>query len=595
MKNIFYLFLPVLAVWLIASCDDGNFLDETQTTDLDYETVFSDSVYTVGFLQEIYRQMAFDVYPSRFIVKNGFWEESYGGIQGACDEAEVKQSSEITTDLQFATGTVNPVTADAYTWKYVYENVRRVNIFLANVDKAPISERRREIYKGEARFLRALYYSILLRHYGGFPIIGDVVYSGPDDDIKTTRDTFEDCVNYIVSECDASARMLQVIKPQGREYGRVGRGACMALKSRVLLYAASPLFNGENYAPNDYPKELVGYTDYDKNRWKKAMDAAEQVIALGLYHPFIKHTDQETGEPERGWGFYAAFVSADYYSDGAQNAIILELQKIKNTDLHQIYSPPSRGGNMKAGYPYQDLVDAFPMADGTPFDWNNPQHRKNPYVNRDPRLGNTIIHDGSKLMTYGGSPNDPVYTYLGPGSTSDAVYAGTATGYYFRKACHRLAAANHWAMPPQPIQVLRYSEILLNYAEARNEFSGPSPEVYEALTLIRETAGIEPGNDQLYGLKAGMNQDEMRKVIQDERRIELAVEGHRFFDVRRWKIAPQTDNKMMTGMEIRLEGGEKTYKVFNVRQHVFREAMYLFPIPDKEVAKSPDLIQNPYY
>lgn len=593
MKNIFYLFLLILAVWLPASCDDANFLDETQTTDLDYETVFSDSVYTVAFLQEIYRQAAFDVYPSRFIVKDGLIETSYGGIQGACDEAEAKQISEITTDVQFATGTVNPVTVDAYTWKYAYENIRRVNVFLANVDKAPISAARRTIYKSEARFLRAHYYFILLKHYGGIPLIGDVVYSGPDDDIKTTRDTFEDCVKYIVQECNEAGRELQ-IKPKGRDYGRVGRGACMALKARTLLYAASPLFNEKNYAPGDYPKELVGYTAYDKERWKLAMEAAEEIISLDLYHPFVKQVNKD-GNPERGFGYYATFLSGDFYKEGAQDAIIFELQTIKNVNLHQLYSPPSCGGNMKAGYPYQDLVNAYPMKNGKAIhEENSGYDDQNPYANRDPRLANTIVYDGSRLKS-GSTDDHYIYTYLGTGATQDALYDGTPTGYYFRKACHREAAANYFIMPPQPIQIFRYAEVLLNYAEARNEYSGPSDEVYKALTAIREVAGIEPGDDELYGLKKDMNQDEMRVAIQNERRVEFAIEGHRFFDVRRWKIADKTDNKMMNGMEIRLNGDKKTYKEFGVRPHVFREAMYLFPIPDKEVSKSPDLIQNPYY
>ncbi len=590
MKNILYSFLLILAVWLPTSCDDASFLDETQTNDLDYDVVFADSVYTVAFLQEIYRQMAFDVYPSRFIVGLN----SYGGLQGACDEAETKQASVITTDEQFATGTINAITADENTWKYVYQNIRRVNIFLSSVDKAPITAPRREIYKAEARFLRALYYFILVRHYGGVPLQGDVVYTGPDDDIKTTRDSFEACIKYIVDECDEAGSKLQV-RPRGRDYGRIGRGACMALKARTLLYAASPLYNGGNYAPDGYPKELVGYTDYKLERWEQAMEAAAAVIGTNQYKLFVKHTDGD-GKAEPGWAYYATFVAADYYRDGAQDALILDLQKVKNTDLHQLYSPPTCGGNMKAGYPYQGLVDAYPMKNGKAIgEEGSGYDPQNPYANRDPRLDNTIIHDGSKMKS-ASDDNHIIYTYLGEGETSDAVYDGTPTGYYFKKGCHRAAAANWWIMPPQTFPVFRYSEVLLNYAEAANEFSGPSKAIYDILGEIREVAGIDAGSDKLYGLKPNMTQAEMREVIQNERRIELAIEGHRFFDVRRWKIADKTDNKQMTGMEINKDSkGVKTYKVFNVRPHVFRDAMYLFPIPNKEAAKSPDLIQNPNY
>lgn len=157
----------------------------------------------------------------------------------------------------------------------------------------------------------------------------------------------------------------------------------------------------------------------------------------------------------------------------------------------------------------------------------------------------------------------------------------------------------------QYYSLLRYEEILLNYAEAVNEYYGPdyteqlgdqvvSP--YYVLRLLRERAGIEPGADNNYGVKDGMSQDEMREAIRLERRIELAFEGHRFFDVRRWKIAEQTENAMSHGFEItRKLDGSTSYRVVNVRQHVFRPAMYFWPIPYKEVVRSEDLLQNPYY
>src|SRR5690606_4471666 len=138
--------------------------------------------------------------------------------------------------------------------------------------------------------------------------------------------------------------------------------------------------------------------------------------------------------------------------------------------------------------------------------------------------------------------------------------------------------------------LMRYAELLLNYAEALNEYDGPNARVYDAVNAVRERGGLFP-----YELPAGLTQEEMREAIRNERRIELAFEGHRFFDVRRWMIAEETDNKMMTGMEVIRDGSSVTYNRFEVRKHNFRKAMYFWPIPYSEVAKSPELLQNPYY
>jgi hypothetical protein len=590
MKNIFHLLLLILLIGMSISCDDKNFLEETETTDLSYETVFADSTYTVGFLTEIYRDIGFDTDPGRFSTIY----VTFGGLQGACDEVEFRASSTITTDVLFATGTVNPVIVSDDAWGKPYVNIRRVNVFLKNVDKAPLSTARKTVYKAEARFLRAWYYSVLLKHYGGIPLIGDVIYESADE-IKTTRDTYKDCVDYIVSECDAAAQDLAT-KPSGRNYGRVGSGACKALKARVLLYAASPLFNGSNFAPENYPKEIVGYPSPDPDRWRLAMEAAREVIGLNVYRLFVKHTNDD-GNAEPGWGFYALFSGADWVIDGAEDGTIFELQEVKGQKYHKLFQPPSRGGGA-GGFAYQDLVDCFPMRNGKAITDPTSGYDPNaPYANRDPRFNISITHDQTPLQN-GATANVPVNTYLKEDYSpydGDAVHTGTPTGYYVNKMQHRKTAANYFVGVAQSRPLIRYAEVLLNFAEAANEYAGPSDEIYEALKNIRERAGIYAGVDGMYGLKQGMDQDEMREVIRNERRIELAIEGHRFWDVRRWMIAEETDNKTMTGMEIRRVGNQKTYTRYNVRSHVFRKAMYLWPIPYKEISKSPDLLQNPHY
>jgi hypothetical protein len=596
MKHKSYLlWMVILSGITLASCNDSNFLDETQTTDLTTEVIFSDSTYTVGFLSEIYREIGFDTDAGRF---SDIYTR-YGGLQGASDEAEFKASSKITTDMLFATGSINPVVVSEDVWEKPYRNIRRVNVFLQNVDQSPLGEARKKVYKAEARFLRAWYYFIMLRHYGGIPLIGDVIYE-PGDSIKSDRNTFEECVDYIISECDAVAPDM-VVRPSGRDYGRVGGGACMALKSRLLLYAASPLFNGGAEVPNGYPKELIAYPEYRKERWEAAMDAAKAVMDLGAYNLFsINVREGETNYRNLN-GFFWVFQASDGASLGAQKELLVELQRPKGLDRERLFNPPSRGGD-GGGFAYQELIDAFPMLNGKSITEEPAYDEQNPYANRDPRLYQSICYDQHPMQN-GGTPMVPVNTYLREDGTpfdQDAVYSGTPTGYYICKMQHwPAAAANYFVGPSQSQPQLRYAEILLNFAEAANEWqapANPSDEVYAAIKLIRERAGILPGDDEMFGLKPNMNTDEMREIIRNERRVELAYEGFRFFDVRRWMIAPETDGRMMTGMEIRINSeGKKVYKRFDVRRHVWRPAMYFWPIPYKETAKTENLIQNPYY
>lgn len=594
------------------SCTDDSFLDETQTSDLTKDVIFSDSTYTVGFLNHIYEDCGFDVYPNRF--DGGIWNPGEGGLQTACDEAEFKITSHNTDGVQFVTGTVNAVSISETAWKTCYNQIRAVNVFLENVDKCPMTDNARTRYKAEARFLRAWYYFILLRHYGGVPLLGDVVYDNEDvDNINMKRNSFAEVVDYIVSECNAAASDLPT-RTVATAFGRASGGTCMGLISRTLLYAASPLYNGSPITTDATLAPLVGYTDTDQERWKAAAEAARRLIATGGWQVFVYHAD-DNGNPYPGWGYWAQFEGSDYttlnswedrvYTSGALcGSIFMQIRAMGNTK-EQMFDPVSCGGNGNGGYPTHDLAEAYPMLDGAvPGSGKYTYDRMNPDKNRDPRFALSIIWNGSTRRS-GGDENHVVSTYQGFGSTNDAIYQGTRTGYYWRKQSHVATAANHFNGCPQLYTLMRYEEILLNYAEAVNEYYGPdytetlgaetlSP--YSVLRLLRERAGIEAGEDGTYGIPNGLSRDKMREAIRAERRIELAFEGHRFFDVRRWKIAEQTENGYTHGFEVtRTLDGSLSSKVVNTRQHVFRPAMYFWPIPYNEVVRSEDLLQNPYY
>lgn len=620
MKNLFYWCLPIVGVWLFSSCTAN--LEQMETTDLDRESVFADSAYTARFLSQIYTDVGYDVKPNRFKTNFMGMTVEHGGLQTACDEAAYKVVSEVTNDVMFATGTINPVNAkEEDVWKIAYENIRRANVFMKYADGSPMMESIKKQYKAEARFLRAWYYAMLLRHYGGIPLIGDNVYE-VDDVMKTSRDTYADCAQYIVDECNLAALDLPN-KFRGINTGRATAGSCKGLISRIRLYEASDLFNGSDFGKSaGFPTELIGHPEYSKERWKTAVDAALDVIRMNTFAIYSNHicnddTDRK-GSAEPGWGFYAIFHNNDFYKipdggagviypDGTYTEMLFEYRPGTGNQREALFGAPSCGGNGNGGYIYHDLVEQFPMKDGKAVGDRNSKYTYNPLKpneGRDPRFANTVVWNGSKL-TSGADVNHIVNTHVGAGITSDAFGSGTPTGYYIRKFGHRQLAGNYFLATSQAFDLIRYAEILLNYAEATNEYYGPDHQdvlgehvisPYEVLKTLRERAGIEKGDDGMYGLEKNMDYKKMRDAIRLERRIELAFEGHRFFDVRRWMIAGETQNQSMHGYKItRNTNGVEKGEIVAVRTHTFRDAMYFFPIPYKETVKSEDLLQNPYY
>lgn len=576
-KNYFAIVIVFCACLLFfGSCQKENFLDKTESTDLKEATVFADSAYTMDFLTGIYTDVGFSTSPTRF---------GGGGLDASSDEAEGSSSGSINTYIQFATGTVNPSIINSDSWSVPYANIRRVNKLLQHLPAVKFSIPLKARVKAEARFLRAWYYSILLRHYGGVPILRDSIYNSADS-VPTVRNTYEECVNYIVKECNEVAPDLPWIQ-DGPEYGRVNKAACLALKARVLLYAASPLFNGGGLATTEPLKPVVAYPSFDKERWKLAQDAALEVINPGQYSLVLDNTT------EPGFGFYKLFTLRK------SSELIFARMQGPNYQLESVWLPPTHGVSNPAAYPYLETVNAFGMKNGKAIDAvGSGYDEHDPYKDRDPRLINSFVRDQSLVYHVPELDRIPVNIFIDktdPNKTvsgQNAIYKGTPTGYYTYKMVTRDVVSNWFnTKSSRCFPLIRYAEVLLDYAEARNEYlDEPDLEVYKAVEAIRERAGLVP-----FTLEAGLSRDKMREIIHNERRKELAFEGHRFFDVRRWKIADVTENKMMHGTEPVKTASGTIYNTIEVRKHNFSDKMYLWPIPESEIKKSPDLMQNPGY
>ncbi len=467
-------------------------------------------------------------------------------------------------------------------WATCYSGIRKANIFITNIDMVPLKKMvasgfpKKHAYKAEVRFIRALLYFELVKRYGGVPLVGDRV-GLLGDDIQLPRNSFKDCIDYIVNECDQikdSLRTIAQTKATG-DYQAVTKGACLALKSRVLLYAASPLFNGGNIAPGN---QLTGYTDNDANRWKLAADAAKELIDRNEYNlvPAL---------------FSDIFITVDGMGSKTNREVIFVREDGQGTGIEVNngpvgYSPGTANGRTS---PTQELVDAFPMKNGSDITTNGSGYNvSDPYSNRDPRLGMTIFFNGHAWL------NTSLETFEGGRSHPGTLNVETRTGYYMRKFMGSFETTNNFSNVYHDYILFRYAEVLLNFAEAQNEFSGPSDQVYQVLKDLRKRAGINAGSDAMYGLKTGMSKEEMRKAVQNERRIELAFEEHRFWDIRRWKIAERVVNTPLHGMSIsKGSSGRMTFTVNEVFNPVFKPRQYLYPIPYDEVVKNSNMVQNP--
>lgn len=477
-------------------------------------------------------------------------------------------------------------------WADPYEVIRRVNILLKGIDVVPFNTTYVDALgnarplnvsmKAEARFLRAYFYFELMKRYGGVPIIGDKVYD-LNENIELPRSTFEQTVTYIVSELDAIKDDLRSLPMSDAAANAhvVTTQAAQALKIRVLLYAASPLFNER---PIEAGNELVGYTTYDRERWKVVADEARS---------FINAYGKDGGPIGLDPNFKDIFTT--WYDNTVHKEMIFFRENDSNTSIETVNGPlglsGAKQGNGRTN-PTQNLVDAFLMKDGhfindgkSAYEYDS-QH---PYDNRDPRLEYTIIHNGSHWL------NNTMQTWQG-GVNNPLGASYSLTSYYMRKFMGNFELGSEYQATLHNWVMFRYAEILLNFAEAENEYlSSPSQEVYDAIIALRKRAGIEAGNDNLYGLpkREEMTQVEMRKVIQNERRIELAFEEHRYWDIRRWRLAEEIYAQPIEGMFITTSLTETSYIPQTVLTVAWDNKRYLYPIPYSEVIKNKNMVQNP--
>jgi len=456
-------------------------------------------------------------------------------------------------------------------WARSYRSIREINYALNNIQQVGMSESHTNRLIAELKFIRAFRYHDLIRNYGEVVLMGDrVVELGENyqDPALFDRRPIDESMAYVIAQLDEAAAGLPAANSNNYGEGRATKGAAMALKSRLLLYAASPLYTG-------------GANSTQK--WAAAAQAAKDVMELGTYNLFQGGYAQLFTNQQSN----SEYIFARFYNLTARHLAL------------EIANGPNGYGGWGGNVPLQNLVDDYEMADGSSFSWTNPAHAAAPYANRDPRFGYTVLYDGApyrdRTVETFRSVNNSVSPdgQDSPGGRDN--WNTSKTGYYLRKFIREdLPIVNPWEVAGvQNWIYFRYAEILLNYAEAQNEASGPDATVYDAINAIRSRTSVN-----MPALPAGLTQSEMRDRIRHERRIELAFEEHRFYDVRRWKIADVTENRPAQGISItRALDGTKTYSVTTaLAGKSFQEKHYWLPIPRFEILASDNqLPQNPLY
>ncbi|NII83749.1 MULTISPECIES: RagB/SusD family nutrient uptake outer membrane protein [unclassified Pedobacter] len=539
--KLYNILIVVLFTVFISSCEKDVFTQlPVERTDLNdiFNPQDREGVLIDEYLAGVYAQLP-----------NGFNRIGNNLLDAGTDDALSGDISVTATD-KFKTGQWGSSDLPENPWATYYGAIRRVNILLANIGNSGIPDVKKDALRFQARGLRTIFYFELIKRWGGVPLIGDKVFV-LNDNLQLPRNTRTECVDYILAECEFLKDKLPATLTTG-ELGRLSKGAVLALKSRLLLYEASPLYNPSN----------------DVSKWQAAAKAADDLIKLN------------------GYSLEANFGTM--FTTRSNKEFILAYQQADNTNIESLNEPP---GYKRAGQgitnPTQNLVDAFPMVNGKAIDEvGSGYSATDPYKNRDPRFYLTIFHNGFSWL------GSPVETFIGgKNNTRIGIGMGTKTGYYMRKFMTTSGSATGFSSATHNFPIFRYAEILLNYAEAQNEvLAAPDASVYKVINDLRKRGGSTGVFAQ-----GSLDKAQMRTIIRNERRIELAFEEHRFWDIRRWKIAENVLNGTLKGMKI-IQNADKTltYDPNAVVQSVTFDAakMYLYPIPYVEIQKNNALVQN---
>ncbi len=615
MKIKKYLFLIILPGFVLLFNSCKKFLDRQPDNQIDEQTAFSNWDQVNGAANRLYRDMRDR---DRGIV--GLQDFSISGITDECKGTQVEQAIPDQFNFgSFGPSIGMPSKANGMYWSDFYTSIRRANVFIAGVEKYkspdnPLQPGDLKNRVAEAHFIRAYLHFLAARWYG------DIVYmdhvADIAGDLKFVREPWPTFVKKIMEDLDFAINDLPV-RHLDIEYGRVDKGAAMALKAIILYMNASPMYNGGKLPGNDTRVGKETYSSYDVNKWKLAADAAKAVMDL-----------KNNGAPRyslymgKGSEFQAESNNKVYarikqiYIDGAsiQNEWILIMPNNKAESWQGDHIPPSFGGGSRL-QPLQEQVDEYEFIgnDGYGYATYDPQAKAKgfdenlPYEKRDPRFYSDIMYHGATYQ------NKIINTAVG----ADKIGASnaTSTGYYLRKFYHEdWKRSGNW---PLHFPMIRLPEIQLIYCEAMNKLNGSNAEIYTVLNALRARSFMAP-------VPPGLDQAALHKYIQRERRVEHFYENKRYFYAR-WNLEPDSPEELaqearykaspnppsvwpypktqryahgMTPVAdptgtLDVQGVKYKMQRFKLEDRVFTSKNYYFPLVTSEITNAPSLIQSP--
>ena len=596
-RNIRNIYLSAILVLLLPACSE-KILDKTPLDSYSDPLIWSDANLASRYLNAIYEQI-----PNGNIRRGNHYgtgpfttEHTYlkGGSLTEYDRAQVSPDA-AGTDR----GHLN--------WNR-FEYIQRLNYFIANIDKMPDQESAR-VLKGEAIFLRALFYSEICRVYGGVPLFDQPNQLGTDY-TKTERNTFKETIDFIAKDCDDAAQLLNL--KSNSIMGRPTKEAALALKSRMLLFAASDL-TADGQAASEY----VGYQSPDRNAlWTAARNAAKAVMDLGTCKLSDFGAPDQEAVAKKYFDFFKAYTLEDKEVIwGRMYRVDVGFEMWTNR-----WCGPNGLNCWGNNDPYGNMVDDYEMKDGSKFfdhftfnankEYVNASSKftnKNIYYNREPRFYASILYDSiiwqkrpadmiaidplgiydrrTRIVKENGVEKSKRFgldTRQGPVSPQNACY----TGYLIKKQMDD--AVQGVTDRNQSICIwIRYAEVLLDYAEASLEL-GDIPTATTYINMIRNRAGLPDFTGDI------------KTALRHERNIELAFENKRWFDERRWKTLEANFAQYLYGVDITevTENGVTTTtwkQAYAAPQKVWNKKSYWFPIPRDEINRAPKLVQNPFY
>ncbi len=598
----------LVALVAFTGCKKGYF-DSIPQDLVSTDDIFKDKIETENWLASVYSFL-----PDPWSTATGsgrYWA-------GFTEELELNTATLQASGLLSPANTIN-------IWNNNYQGIRMANVFMQNVDNSETNllnePNGRELimqYKGEARFLRAYYYWTLMKVYGPVILLGDEP-GKYNDDYQIPRNSWSECIDYVLAEMDSAQQMVpdKHVTSTGAEdatqTGRINKLVISAVKSQILLFDASPLYNGNpDYANYKNPdgKQLMN-TNYDAGKWAKAAAAAKAAI------DHAKANGKNIFRMSNADPFLAAFNSyRDLFLTGWSTEGIWTRAVTAYSSWENDAAPRAANGNsFNASLAVtQEMVDKFRMINGKSINEAGSNYKdtgfvataksgfyvaktSNMYINREPRFYNTVTFNGATVpfVAKSGQTHVQFWPTGNSGNANGSEPKFPKTGYLVRKHTNPSRnLSNNAGNVVRPAMYIRLAELYLNYAEALNESDPGHPDILEYLNAIRTRGGIPP-------LSAPLSQAEMRKQIQLERCIEMAYEGCRFFDVRRWKTANTPEDRQggeFTGMNV-YAGNALTDVTFYARTRIstrtWDNKYYIFPIPQSELNKNFAMVQAPGY